>query len=209
MNRHELVQHCRHADGDIGFVFFWGHHASPKGVTKSCFSQWYAAQFVIDGVTYKTAEHFMMAEKARLFGDDRALRRIIDSDGPKEAKAHGRAVQGFEEKVWRKHRTDIVVNGNLAKFQQNGELRDFLVGTGAAVLVEASRGDQVWGIGLAQQEADAKNPQRWKGENLLGFCLMRVRDILVHGEQDGAEQQSQPGSLRDSLNLSRDSLESL
>ncbi|WP_438943829.1 NADAR domain-containing protein, partial [Pseudomonas sp. N8] len=33
-----------------------------------------------------------------------------------------------------------------------------------------------WGIGLAQDNADANNPNLWKGLNLLGFALMQVRD---------------------------------
>lgn len=53
------------------WAFFWGHTPSQDGsVTKSCFSQWWGGHpFEVEGVRYATAEHFMMAEKARLFGD--------------------------------------------------------------------------------------------------------------------------------------------
>jgi predicted NAD-dependent protein-ADP-ribosyltransferase YbiA (DUF1768 family) len=53
------------------YLLFWGHRARSKGVVgKECLSQWWPAPFVVDRERYGSAEHFMMAEKARLFGDD-------------------------------------------------------------------------------------------------------------------------------------------
>ena len=46
---------------------------------KHVLSQWFEAPFTIEGVTYPTAEHWMMAEKARLFGDGEALGRILSA----------------------------------------------------------------------------------------------------------------------------------
>jgi ribA/ribD-fused uncharacterized protein len=125
---------------------------------------------------YRTAEHYMMAEKAKLFGDADAYLQILAAPGPKAAKALGRKVRGFSEEVWREHRFEIVTRANRAKFGQHEDLRKFLVQTGSRVLVEASPYDQVWGIGLAREDARAKNPNQWRGLNLLGFALMKVRD---------------------------------
>lgn len=66
----------------------------------------------------------------------------------------------------------------MAKFGQHRRLRDFLVGTGSRVLVEASPRDRVWGIGLAADDGRAGSPERWPGLNLLGFALMEVRRQL-------------------------------
>ncbi|MBT33638.1 MAG: hypothetical protein CMO01_28580 [Thalassobius sp.] len=62
---------------NLKYVFFWGHRKSENGVTSSCFSQWYESSFTIDGVNYKTAEHWMMAQKALLFGDKSICEKII------------------------------------------------------------------------------------------------------------------------------------
>jgi ribA/ribD-fused uncharacterized protein len=162
--------------GRVKYVFFWGH--TPKqggGVGKHCFSQWYEAPFTIDGITYPTAEHWMMAEKARLFSDDEALRRVLAAGNPGAAKAAGRTVRGFDEQAWTAARWRIVVRGNQAKFAQNPDLRAFLESTGDRVLVEASPVDRIWGIGLAEGDPAAENPERWRGLNLLGFALMEVR----------------------------------
>jgi ribA/ribD-fused uncharacterized protein len=163
-------------DPSLEFVFFWGHSPSHGGLTTSCFSQWYETPFTEDGVMYRTAEHYMMAEKAKLFGDADAYLQILAAPGPKAAKALGRKVRGFSEEVWREHRFEIVTRANRAKFGQHEDLRKFLVQTGSRVLVEASPYDQVWGIGLAREDARAKNPNQWRGLNLLGFALMKVRD---------------------------------
>ena len=67
---------------------------------------------------------------------------------------------------------------NFEKFRQNPPLGEFLLSTGNAVIVEASPVDRIWGIGLAADDERATNPLQWRGENLLGFALMEVRDRL-------------------------------
>lgn len=162
----------------IKYLFFWGHTQSGNNIDKSCFSQWYEAPFVADNKTYKTAEHWMMAHKALLFGDDKAFQKIIAAKTPGEAKALGRTVEGFNDDEWNRHRYEIVKQGNLHKFKQHKALSDYLLKTGDKVIVEASPVDPVWGIGLSQDSSNANNPHSWRGLNLLGFALMEVRDIL-------------------------------
>lgn len=161
------------------FLFFWGHTpAVPGMVGKECLSQWWPAAFTLAGVTYPTAEHYMMAEKARLFGDAPMLNQILKAKGPAAAKRLGRGVQGFDEATWTNARFGIVVAANLAKFGQNPALQAFLLGTRARILVEASPRDKVWGIGLAQTDPRASDPAQWRGLNLLGFALMAARAQL-------------------------------
>lgn len=158
------------------YVFFWGHQASRNGVTASCFSQWYGAPFVIEGRRYPTAEHYMMAEKAALFGDQATRAQVLQAPNPGAAKALGRQVRGFDEETWLANRFSIVTRANEAKFAQHPELGLFLKQTGSRVLVEASPVDRIWGIGLAQDDENVNDPNLWRGLNLLGFALMRVRD---------------------------------
>lgn len=117
-----------------------------------------------------------MAEKAALFDDQENRAQVLRAPTPNAAKALGRKVRGFNDKVWLQHRYDIVVRANQAKFSQNQQLNEYLLQTGSRVIVEASPVDNVWGIGLAQDSADANNPKLWKGLNLLGFALMQVRE---------------------------------
>lgn len=164
----------------VKFVFFWGHRPSADGsITKSCFSQWYTAPFEIDGIHYPTAEHFMMAEKARLFDNPDVAKKILNANTPAEAKNLGRLVRGFDNEIWIQHRFEIVCRGNIAKFSQNPKLREFLINTGTKVLVEASPVDKIWGIGMAEDHPHASNPKLWNGQNLLGYALMEVRSQIL------------------------------
>ncbi|MEH1016178.1 NADAR family protein [Micromonospora sp. CPCC 206060] len=170
------------AGSRVRYLFFWGHRPQRDGsVGPGCLSQWWPAPFVVDGVRYATAEHYMMAGKARLFGDGPAVDRILAAPDPGAAKALGRQVRGFDEQVWVAHRFDLVVAANVAKFDQHPELGAFLVATGGRVLVEASPVDRIWGIGLAADDPRATDPARWRGLNLLGFALMQARARLSAG----------------------------
>lgn len=161
------------------YLFFWGHKPLPNGeIGKSCFSQWWPAPFIVHDVKYPTAEHFMMAEKARLFKDEEIRSQILAAGSPKAAKELGRRVKRFNEEVWQEARFDLVIEGNLAKFNQNAALGSYLLATGDQVLVEASPVDRIWGIGMAADNEQAENPEQWRGMNLLGFALMEVREWL-------------------------------
>lgn len=161
------------------FLHFWGHTPREPGkLDQSCLSNWFPADFQLGNASYPTTEHYMMAEKARLFGDDRMLDEIINADSPGEAKSLGRKVNGFDGDTWESRRFDIVVKGNLAKFHQNQAMGEFLLQTGNKVIVEASPRDRIWGIGMGKNNENADIPEKWRGSNLLGFALMEVRSRL-------------------------------
>lgn len=164
----------------VKYLHFWGHTPSKDGsVSASCFSQWWEGHsFTESGHTFLTAEHYMMAGKARLFQDEKMLAEILASSSPGEAKALGRKVRNFDQETWKKHRCEIVIQGNYLKFSQHPELKSFLIQTGDRILVEASPRDRIWGIGMGRNHENAENPALWRGSNLLGFCLMEVRDQL-------------------------------
>ncbi|MEV6558681.1 NADAR family protein [Nocardia sp. NPDC051756] len=169
----------------VDYLLFWGHQPERSGrIGASCLSQWWPAPFVLDGLEFASAEHYMMWGKARLFGDTDNAERVLAAPTPKAAKALGREVRGFDGKVWSAHRYDVVVRGNVAKFGQHAELTEYLLGTGDRVLVEASPVDQIWGIGLAADDPRAEDPAQWPGLNLLGFALMAARAELRGGQPE-------------------------
>lgn len=159
------------------FLFFWGHTPAADGhIGETCLSQWWQCCFQVDGIKYSCAEQYMMAEKARMFGDEEMLAKIMGTTYPKEMKAYGRAVKHFDKGVWDDACYDIVKKGNEAKFSQNAKLREFLSGTKKRILVEASPRDRIWGIGMGKDNPHAQDPLKWRGRNLLGFALTEVRD---------------------------------
>ncbi|MFD8034304.1 NADAR family protein, partial [Streptomyces sp. NPDC059717] len=144
-----------------------------------CHSLWWPSPYPGDAVAYATAEHWMMASKARLFGDTGAEREVLQASSPALAKKVGRLVRGFDDATWARKRFSIVVEGSVHKFSAHEELRAFLLATGDRVLVEASPVDRVWGIGIAADDERAADPERWRGPNLLGFALMAARARLA------------------------------
>lgn len=175
------------------YLFFWEHNLpeikqsffkkifskmQKNDATKHCLSQFFPAHFVVDATTYPSAEHYMMSEKAKLFEDFEIFSKILNTHSPHQAKALGKKIQNFDESIWEQHRFEIVVKGNFEKFSQNTELKKFLSNTGDAILVEASPIDPIWGIGMTEDNANAHDPKKWRGLNLLGFALMKVRSLL-------------------------------
>jgi ribA/ribD-fused uncharacterized protein len=178
MDRQKLIARVETGE-TFEYFFFWGHtQKSPGQIDASCFSQWFPAAVTVDGVRYATAEHWMMAGKARLFGDSESVDLILAAKAPDEVKSLGRRVANFDEEKWAKERVDLVVRGNVAKFEQHPPMREFLMATGDRVIVEASPRDTIWGIGLGRDNPRARDPRTWRGENLLGFALMAVREKL-------------------------------
>jgi len=174
----DLVARCERGES-FEFLYFWGHTSRSSKVTRACLSQWYPCRFVIDGVEYNCTEQFMMAEKARLFGDEQVRAQILGSSDPAVIKALGRKVSNFDEAKWNEHSSYIVKRGNFAKFSQNRALLSFLEWTSGKILVEASPYDRIWGIGM--KESDGLTPSQWMGKNKLGFALTEVRELIKAG----------------------------
>jgi hypothetical protein len=141
-------------------------------------SQWYLSNFSVEGMVFNCAEQFMMHRKAILFGDTATASAILATRKPAEQKRLGRLVSGFDVAIWGRNCVQIVTTGNVAKFSQNEELKKYLLGTGDDILAEANPQDPIWGIALAETNPDAKDPEKWRGKNLLGNILMDVRNQL-------------------------------
>lgn len=163
----------------LEYLLFWGHKPSKdKQITKSCFSQWWLSDFSEGADKYCCMEQYMMAGKARLFGDKEILEKIMTSTEPNTIKSLGRKIHGFDEEIWSKAKYSIVLNGNYLKFSQNRQLMNFLIKTGDSIIAEASPYDGIWGIRMSANDERAKDPFKWQGSNLLGFALMEVREEL-------------------------------
>lgn len=151
-----------------GFLLFYG--------SDEIYSNFYPYEFEYKGITFETSEKAIMWEKANVFSDHGMATRILETKKPWDAKFLGRRIKPFNEEMWEQHREDVYYNVLLEKFR--GSLRDELVSTGSLHLVEASPTDCIWGIGLDETHPDALHPAKWRGLNLLGKVLMRVRETL-------------------------------
>ncbi|HIR43946.1 MAG TPA: NADAR family protein, partial [Candidatus Ventrisoma faecale] len=123
-------------------------------------------------------EQFMMYRKAVAFGDRDRAAQILDTEDVGRIKELGRLVSGYDDNYWNGIRQIVVYEGLYAKFSQNEELKRLLQATGRAVLAECAVKDRIWGIGLSMDDPDRLDRRKWKGQNLLGYALMMVREKL-------------------------------
>jgi hypothetical protein len=151
-----------------GYALFWNEWPS----------NWTYSPFILDGHKYNCVEQYFMAEKARLFKDDQALRMIIKAIDPADQKRYGKGVKGFDERKWSSVCFDVMLRGNLEKYKQNPKLCEKLLDTGNLGMVEASPKDKIWGIGMDKNHVNATKPSRWLGKNLLGKVLDQVRTMI-------------------------------
>ena len=142
-------------------------------------SQWYPSPFTLDGINYVNCEQRMMYMKAKVFGDDRIMKLVMETEDPKEHKKYGREVVNFDPVKWGELAFDIVVEANYAKFTQNPELKQFLMSTGSRTFVECAPYDNIWGNGLNITDTLLCDEEDWKGTNLLGKAIMLVRDRIM------------------------------
>lgn len=151
------------------FVFFWG----------GPFSQWMYSPFERDGMTFVTAEQWMMYQKAIAMADAASAAKIMATEDPREQKALGRKVANYNDMKWMRVAYNVVVEGNLSKFSQNADCMEALKQSRGKIIVEASPYDKRWGIGMAEGAEGIEDPANWKGENLLGKAIMDVRTYLL------------------------------
>lgn len=152
-------------------IYFWKCNE-----TYGMFSQWYPSSFIIDGIKFNCAEQYMMYSKAKLFQDEEIALKILGEQSPRKQKDLGRSIRNFDEETWISHRYNIVYQGTYAKFNQNPSLKKQLLSTGDSMICEASPYDCIWGIGITQEQSE--QGAGWRGENLLGQILMKVREDI-------------------------------
>jgi len=151
--------------------------------TRHPFSNWHRSRFVTeDGTVYNCSEQWMMAEKARVFGDEETISKILESTDPNEQKALGREVKNFVPSEWTAISRNVVYEGLKMKFSQNPSMKQVLLETAGTQIVEAAADDRIWGIGLSEDDPLIHDPKNWKGTNWLGLLLTDLREDFIAGK---------------------------
>lgn len=148
-------------------------------------SNWQSSPMLIDSVRYSCVEQYMMAMKARLFGDRATLKKIMATQIPKVHKQLGREVKGFSQDAWVEVAYEVVLRATVEKYRQNPKLLILLQAAGDLEFVEASPMDTIWGIGLGPENPDALDKTKWKGQNLLGRAITQAKQLIEELERDG------------------------
>ena len=156
------------------FVLFWGD--------QDIYSNFYPAEFEMEGNHFYWSEQAFMWLKAVTFGADDIANELLamtpEKHTPLECKKLGSRIKNFDDIIWTAKSYDAMVTAVYKKFSQNPTLLKQLLDTNDRILVEASPYDKIWGIGMSETDKDAQDVSNWKGQNLLGKVLMDVRKEL-------------------------------
>jgi hypothetical protein len=144
-------------------------------------SNFYRTNFVDEhDRIFNCSEQYFMFHKCLTFDkkNKKLLTAILEEDSPKQIKKYGRQVKNYSEEIWNELRFGIMLNGLRLKFSQNAVIKQKLIDTKDKILYEASKHDNIWGIGFEDYEAIKKDKSEF-GRNLLRQALMAVRMELL------------------------------
>ena len=152
-------------------IYFWG----------SFLSNWIPNDLEIKycDAIFTNSEQIFMFLKAIFFHDEEMAEKIIEEGyDPRIAKKLGGQVRNFKESEWAMVREDKMYQACKMKFAWNPKLRKQLLDTGDKILVEGTPFDPIWGVKIKWDDDRILDEKNWKGQNLLGKVLMRVRNDL-------------------------------
>lgn len=133
------------------------------------YSQWNYLFF--DGTVYDVS-------KSSLLKDEEIAEKILATTDVAVIKALGRQVKGYNDGYWNGVRQLLVYEGLKEKFTQNENLKKLLLDTEDSILAEGAVNDRIWGIGLSMKDSNRLESEKWRGQNLLGYAMMMVRNWI-------------------------------
>lgn len=132
-----------------------------------CFSNFSAHGFELDGLYWRTSEHYFQAQK---FVGTPHLEAIRNAKTPKQAAEMGRDRKRPLRSDWELVKDDVMRRAVVQKFTTHADIRQILLDTGDQEIVENAPSDYYWGCG-----------NNGTGKNMLGIILMETRMILCEG----------------------------
>lgn len=135
-------------------------------------SNFYLASFVDKGGNrWATSEHYYQAQKVWMTGDAMGKIKVMNAKSPGDAKRLG---EGIKPDNWYDLSLDVMREALRYKFDQNEDIKQKLLDTGDAILIEGNTwGDDFWG------------QVKGKGLNMLGKLLMELRNEYRRREGSG------------------------
>jgi len=184
-------------------VEFKGSDERQKSTELRCFSNFYdemsfdfqiPAELCAPAMQLSNADRIVRCEfsekaimlcKAVAMADRLGFEAIRRSSTPSEAKALGRQIENWRQDLWDHLVCSVAYEVVYQKFQKLPALQPVLFNTRDCLIVEATRADSIWGIGMDKGNPEIRRPSQWQGSNILGWALTEVRAALLRGDADG------------------------
>lgn len=154
-------------------------------------SNFYNSPFVFEDISYPTNEHFFQAMKT---SDIDIRKQIASCSTPGKAKRMGRSVA--LDLNWERIKMFYMYVGLQQKFFQNKEIREKLLDTGDAYLIEGNTWhDNIWG------NCTCNRCKKITGQNKLGKLLMKLRDEIREKERNGDTFENNTTNISERSNI--------
>ena len=145
-------------------------------------SSFYVNPFEYKNNEYQTAYHAIMSLIAHKFGDDEKAEEIRETEDAADIDLTWDKLKGATHKTWNLQLESLIIKVNRAKFVKDPELAAKLLKTGdarIAAIPPENETDPFQGIGLTEENPDAKKKSKWKGKNVFGLALEQIREELM------------------------------
>lgn len=142
-------------------ILFYRANETPYGVFGNFDTK---HPITLKGKVWPSTEHYFQAQK---FAGTEHEEQIRLAPKPRDAAAMGRDRSRPLRKDWEEVKDNIMREAVMAKFSQYNDIRELLLSTGDAELIEHTSNDSYWADG-----GDGS------GKNMLGIILMQTREML-------------------------------
>ena len=144
----------------------------------SAFSNFYPCVFDLDNISFNCVEQYLSYKKAMSFDATDIAGEIMTTYDPSQQKQKAKRLAKYDEIAWRSQVPDLLSTALHAKFSQDADLAHQLLLTGDTTIGEANAHDVFYGIGMALHNPNALDPTKWRGMNIQGELLMKLRATL-------------------------------
>lgn len=135
-----------------------------------------------------------MCIKAAMARDHETFEEMLMTQEAWKVKELQHGIKWPYRHFYKKHLSEIAFQIVLQKFEYFPKLKEQLLSTGKDILAEATENDTLWGIGINKGDPQVQDPKQWKGGNVLGMALMKVRAHF--GGQDPHKVEEAMEALR-------------
>lgn len=122
----------------------------------------------VDNKIWGTSEHYYQAHK---YDQSKFQEYVRQATTPEEAAVRGRNKEIPKRNNWKQVKDQIMYKALVAKYTQHKPLKELLLSTGEAPIIEHTKRDKYWG--------DAGNGT---GQNKLGKMLVDIRSKIRSGK---------------------------
>ncbi len=140
----------------------------------------YLSRFSLHGESFISVSQYLLFRQALLAGDENRKKQIMSQNTSDSISTLKVYLPTELKTLWTGQMQIIAYQALITKFAQDEKLGIALLDTGSSIIAACLSRDTIWGNGLEPFDPAVTNVSLWPGQNLLGYSLMQVRNMLFN-----------------------------